>query len=82
MDRGTLFQVYGVFRHGQLVTRAESHEQAAAAVLYRCEDYCAWVPPGTILTAWNVYAGSIGGFCMRDAKRFVVRGGEAIAIGS
>lgn len=30
------------------------------------------------ITVWNVYAGTIGCFCMTDPVRFVVRDGEAV----
>ena len=76
MNRGTLFQVDGIRKYGQLTTRATNHRDAAACALYRCESYCTWVPSGTVLTVWNVYSGSIGGFCMEDPKRFTVQRGE------
>jgi hypothetical protein len=80
MNRGSLYQVDGIYKYGNLTTGANSHIEAAACVLYRGESYCVWVPNGTVLTVWNVYGGSIGGFCMKDAQRFVVRCGEVFPV--
>jgi len=78
MDRGKLFQVDGINKYGQLVTNSETPEEAANVALYQGEQYCVWVPPGTVLTVWNVYAGSVGGFQMQGKTQFVVRDGKAV----
>ena len=78
MDRGSLFHVDGVSKYGQLTTRSDNPLDAARTVLYRCAEYCIWVPNGTRLTVWNVYAGGLGGFSMKNAETFTVRNGEVL----
>lgn len=80
MNRGTLFQVDGIYKYGHLATCSDTPLQAAQSVLYRGSEYCVWIPNETVLTVWNVYGGSIGGFCMKDAQRFVVRNGEVFPV--
>lgn len=80
MNRGTLYQVDGIYNYGNLTTGASDPMEAARHCLYRGESYCVWVPNGTELTVWNVYAGTIGGFQMRDAQRFIVRNGEIMEV--
>lgn len=79
MNRGTLFQVDGgAFRYGQLVASQNSAQEAANVHMWKGEDYSVWLPPGTVLTVWNVYAGSIGGFIMKDPIKFIVRNGVPV----
>ena len=77
---GQCFHVEGIYKYGQLTTRAETHQTAAQAVLYRSDSYCVWVPSGTVLEVWRVVGGSIGGFHMQDPWRFVVRRGEVFPL--
>jgi hypothetical protein len=79
MNRGKLFQVDGMYPCGQLMTHSETAQEAARHCLYRGATYSVWVPTGTKLKVWNVYAGSIGGFSMKDAEEFVVVRGEVEA---
>ena len=81
MNRGTLFQVDGIYKYGNLATCATTAAEAAEMAMYRGERYSLWVPSGTQLTVWNVYAGSIGGFSMKDPQRFVVRRGQVFETG-
>lgn len=79
MDRGHLYDVRGGgFQYGQMVTCADGPCEAANIAMWKGDSYSVWLPPGRVLTVWNVYAGGIGGFCMKDPREFVVRNGEAI----
>lgn len=76
MNRRTLYRVDGINKYGNMVTWAATAAEAAEMAMYRGERYSLWVPSGTQLTVWNVYAGEIGGFAMKDPQRFVVRCGQ------
>ena len=81
MNRRTLYRVDGINKYGNMVTWATTAGEAAEMAMYRGERYSLWVPSGTQLTVWNVYAGEIGGFSMKDPQRFVVRRGQVFETG-
>ena len=81
MNRRTLYRVDGINKYGNMITYATTAGEAAEMAMYRGERYSLWVPSGTQLTVWDVYAGEIGGFSMKDPQRFVVRRGQVFETG-
>lgn len=71
MNRGTLFQVSGASQYGEMFTCCETPLEAAKSIFWKFENQSRWLPSGTKLVVWNVYGGSIGGFCMKDPVEFV-----------